>query len=123
MKANSSLSLKSLSSELKIPTQIHKKSKHNLSIPFSYRSIETLIKNLDCSGLEGLLKSSSDMQRILGWEKVPDHSTLHFQKLQEEQIKKLRSWVFSNLLVSYPVIQQDFKKILLLFTFPSEARR
>jgi hypothetical protein len=63
------------------------------------------------------------MQRILGWEKVPDHSTLHFQKLQEEQIKKLRSWVFSNLLVSYPVIQQDFKKILLLFTFPSEARR
>jgi hypothetical protein len=31
------------------------------------------------------------MQRILGWERVPDHSTLHraFQKLQEEQIQKL----------------------------------
>jgi hypothetical protein len=28
---------------------------------------------------------------VLGWGKVPDHSTLHraFQKLQEEQIQKL----------------------------------
>ncbi|MFZ8803311.1 MAG: hypothetical protein ACO2PO_10065 [Candidatus Calescibacterium sp.] len=31
------------------------------------------------------------MQKVLGWEKVPEHSTLHrdFQKLQEEQIQKL----------------------------------
>jgi hypothetical protein len=37
------------------------------------------------------------MQKLLGWERVYDHSTLHraFQKLQEEQIHELFSQVLN----------------------------
>ena len=76
-----------------LPKYSHKKSKHTYLFPslIACSLLKLYIKNLDWRGLEELLKSSSDMQRILGWERVPDHSTLHraFQKLQEEQIQKL----------------------------------
>jgi len=76
-----------------LPKYSHKKSKHTYLFPslIACSLLKLYIKNLDWRGLEELLKSSSDMQKILGWERVPDHSTLHraFQKLQEEQIQKL----------------------------------